>query len=161
MVRLIRRTMNLDVKLMVAWVNSGGPKGSEQAPAWVQMPERMPFYGTPEFKKLTLKVFVRKSFLEHNSYAHATIAIAHELSHVVLDSIRHPLRKEEKAVDLTAMLLGFSYLYRRAAIKKTVFHNRTEVRRLGYLSEPELDTACRILLPWRFRALHTVLDIFG
>lgn len=160
MVRLIRRTMNLDVKLKVGWVNSGGPKGSEQAPAWVQMPEIMPFYGTPEFKRLTLTMFIRKSFLECSSYAHATITIAHELSHVVLDSIRHPLRREEKAVDLTAMLLGFGYLYRRAAITKTVYHDRTEVTRLGYLSETELDAACRLLLPWRLRALHTVLEIF-
>ena len=27
MVRLIRRTMNLEVRLRVGWVNTGGPKG--------------------------------------------------------------------------------------------------------------------------------------
>jgi hypothetical protein len=102
MVRLVRRTMNLDVKLVVGWVNSGGPKGFENAPAWVQMPEQIPYYGTPEFKNLTLKLFVRKAFLANSTYQQVAIAIAHELSHIVLDSIRHPPRREEKAVDLTA-----------------------------------------------------------
>jgi len=158
MVRLIRRAMNLDVKLRVAWVNSGGPKGFESAPAWVLMPERMPYYGTPEFKKLTLEVFIRKSFLEQNSYTKAAVAIAHELSHVVLDSIQHPLRREEKAVDIAAMLLGFSDLYRRAAIEKRYFRGRIEISGLGYLTEAELNEACRILLPVRFRVLHRLRD---
>jgi hypothetical protein len=78
---------------------------------WIEIPENMPYYGTEAFKKVTLRMFLRKSFLATSTYEKAAIAIAHELSHVVLESIRHPLRKEEKAVDLTAMLLGFSWLY--------------------------------------------------
>jgi hypothetical protein len=158
MVRLILRAMNLDVRLVVGWVNSGGPKGHEQAPAWVSLADNMPFYGTPEFKKLTLKMFVRKSFLAQSSYAQAAITIAHELSHIVLDSVRHPLRREEKAVDLTAMLLGFSELYRRGAVEKEYFQNCTNIRQLGYLSEAELDAACRILLPWRLRVFHNIRE---
>jgi len=138
MVRLIRRTMNLDVKLIVGWVNRGGPKGFENAPAWVQMPERMPYYGSSEFKNLKMTILIRKSFLAQSTYEQIAIAISHELSHIVLDSIGHPLRKEEKAVDLTAMLLGFSHLYRRAAINKTYFQHRIETHRLGYLTEAEL-----------------------
>jgi hypothetical protein len=88
--------MSLDVKLIVGWVNSGGPNGTEAAPAWVEMPERMPSYGTPEFKKLRIKLFIRKSFLAESSYAQAAIIIGHELSHIVLDSIGHPASQRRK-----------------------------------------------------------------
>lgn len=151
MVRLIRRAMNLDVRLLVGWVNSGGPKGMAQTPAWVEIPANMPFYGSAEFKKLSIRMFLRKEFLEENSYDKVAIAIAHELSHVVLDSIYHPLRKEEKAVDLTAMLLGFSRLYMVAA--------HTSKGTLGYLTSSELSAAVRILVPTRFR-IARALSVF-
>jgi hypothetical protein len=143
MVRLIRSAMNLDVRLLVGWVNSGGAKEMSRAPAWVEMPTNMPFYGTPEFKKLSVRMFIRKEFLENSSYDKVAIAIAHELSHIVLDSIHHPLREEEKAVDLAAMLLGFSRLYMRGA--------HTTTSKLGYLTPSELAAAARILVPIRFR----------
>jgi hypothetical protein len=155
MVRLIRSAMSLDVRLLVGWVSSGGPKEMAQAPAWVELPANMPFYGTPEFKKLSIRLFLRKEFLESHSYDKVGIAIAHELSHVVLDSIHHPLRKEEKAVDLTAMLLGFSRLYMVAA--------HTSKGTLGYLTSSELGAAARILVPIRFRilrALSILVQIF-
>lgn len=150
MVRLIRSAMNLEVRLLVGWVNSGGSKEMTRAPAWVEMPVNMPFYGTAEFKKLSIKVFIRKDFLE-NRYDKVAIAIAHELSHIVLDSIHHPLRREEKAVDLTAMLLGFSRLYMIAA--------HTSKSTLGYLTLSELKVASRILVPIRWRAARG-LSIF-
>jgi len=37
--------------------------------------------------------------------------IAHELSHIVLSEIGHPLADSEEAVDLTAMLLGYRDIY--------------------------------------------------
>lgn len=151
MVRLIRSAMNLDVRLLVGWVNSGGPKEIAKAPAWVEMPANMPFYGSSEYKTLSIRMFLRKEFLETNSYDKVAIAIAHELSHIVLDSIHHPLRKEEKAVDLTAMLLGFSRLYMNAA--------HTSKGTLGYLTSSELSAAARILVPTRFR-IARALSLF-
>src|ERR1700686_2987982 len=57
-------------------------------------------------------------------------------------------RAEEKAVDLTAMLLGFSLLYRRAAhVVKRVGYNQYREERLGYLGPNELNEACRVLIP--------------
>lgn len=151
MVRFIRRAMNLEVRLLVGWVNDNGPKDRSKSPAWVEMPANMPLYGSSEFKTLSIRMFLRKDFLEANSYDKIAIAIAHELSHVVLDSIHHPLRTEEKAVDLTAMLLGFSRLYMVAA--------HTSKGRLGYLTSSELSVATRILVPTRFR-LARALSIF-
>jgi hypothetical protein len=116
MAQLIKKAMNIaDVTFRVFWVTDGAAKKRDnRAPAWIQLPrlpDRLPFYGTKEFKKMSLKIFFRKSFIKRQTYDKIAITIAHELSHVVLDSIRHPLFREEKAVDLTAMLLGFRRLY--------------------------------------------------
>jgi hypothetical protein len=144
-VRIVRRALNLEANLVVGWVNSGGPKDKPDAPAWVEMPADMPFHGTEAFRKLKLKVCFRKSFLEESDYDQVAVAVAHELSHIVLDSIHHPLRQEEKAVDLTAMLLGFRILYTSACYKERRSGNTITFRTLGYLSKREVEQANEIL----------------
>lgn len=153
-VKLIRNTMNVSVRLAVHWTDQ--VRGN--APAWVLLPEKMPYYGTPEFAKIRIDMFIRRSFAEARPCNEFAMAVAHEFSHVILDSIHHPLRKEEKAVDLTAMILGFSYLYRRGAhTVERVGLNRFANRTFGYLSKRELDTACRILVPAKMRVRHMTL----
>jgi hypothetical protein len=118
----------------------------------------MPNYGTPEFKKIKVDMFIRRPFAESEPYDRFAMAVAHEFSHVVLESINHSLRDDEKAVDLTAMMLGFSHLYRRAAhTVDWIGPNQFEHRTLGYLSESELKEACRILLPRKLRAKYATL----
>jgi hypothetical protein len=156
-VRLIRSTMNVGVNLRLHWT-SDAPKGSENARAWIMLPEKMPHYGTSAFKKLQLDIFILKSTRDKSTYDEFAITVAHELSHVVLESIEHPLRNEEKAVDLTAMILGFSYLYRSAAhTVRTVGYNQFQHHQLGYLSEKEMDVAAKILVPSRLRARRALL----
>jgi hypothetical protein len=147
-VRLVRQTMNLDIRLKVGWVNSGGPKENPDAPGWVSLPldiKEMPYHGTRAFKEMQLTMYFRKSFLETATYDEVASLVAHELSHVVLASIRHPLWKDEKAVDLTAMLLGFRRLYQLACYKERRTGNRIESKTLGYLSRDEVESANRIL----------------
>jgi len=96
-------------------------------------------------------MFLRKSLLENHTSDQVSIAIAHELSHVVLESIKHPLRKCEKAVDLTAMLLGFSRLYESASHTKECVGNCIRSFDLGYLSEHELKVANELLTPAHLR----------
>jgi hypothetical protein len=153
-VKLVRNTMNVNVRLTLHWTDQ--VRGN--ALAWVLLPEKMPYYGTPEFAKIGIDMFIRRSFAEARPYNEFAMAIAHEFSHVILDAIHHPLRREEKAVDLTAMILGFSYLYRRGAYTvELVGLNRFANRTLGYLSKRELDAACRILLPAKMRVQHLTL----
>jgi hypothetical protein len=104
----------------------------------------MPSYGTKAFKELTIKMFFRKSFIEQ-AYDEAAVAIAHELSHVVLESIRHPMRRCEKVVDLTAMLLGFRSLYASGSHKEQHFGNTISFRSIGYLRPEEIKRANRFL----------------
>jgi hypothetical protein len=105
----------------------------------------MPPYGSDEFKELRLDMYLRKSFLDQSAYDQIAIAIAHELSHIVLESIRHPLRRCEKAVDLTAMLLGFSGLYASGAHKEQQVYDTITIHGLGYLSIEEVMLAYELL----------------
>ena len=147
MLRLIRQSMNVQVRLTIAWVNSGGHKSDDgrEAPAWIELPAHMPRYGTAAFRDLKLTIFLRKSFLAESTYDEAAVAIAHELSHVVLDSIAHPLRRVERAVDLTAMLLGFRLLYQIACYKEFHSERMVTTKGLGYLSPAEVNLANDII----------------
>jgi hypothetical protein len=157
-VKLIRNTMNVGVGLTIHWTGGPPPKEIPGALAWINLPGKMPYYGTAAFKDLKLDIFIMKSFAQTKPYDQFAMAVAHELSHVVLESIEHPLRKEEKAVDLTAMILGFSYLYRSAAHTiQRVGYNQFQQNHLGYLSEREIDAAAKILVPSRLRAKHGML----
>lgn len=135
--------MNVEVDLRVLWVADGGASDapSREAPAWVNVPAEMPPYGSDAFKRLRLDVCLRRSFLDQSTYDQIAIVIAHELSHIVLNSIKHPLRGCEKAVDLTAMLLGFRRLYVSACEREEA----NKHLRLGYLSLSEVISAHNIL----------------
>lgn len=105
LVSRIRLAMRLkDLRLVVGFVNSGGPR---RAPAWITIPDPMPLYGSSAFRNISLTLFVRKSFLRGWSFEGVVAGIAHELSHALLASLHNPLWKDEVAVDLTAMILGF------------------------------------------------------
>jgi hypothetical protein len=155
-VALIKKTMKIECRLVVAWVNSGATKGMEEAPAWIRTPDPMPIYGTKAFRELTLTMFLRKSKLEQWSHDQMAIVVAHELSHVVLNSIGHPLRGCEKAVDLTAMVLGFQRLYVSGSYKEQRLQNSKSSYQLGYLSPHEVQLADQILAP---RAQRSTIKI--
>jgi hypothetical protein len=108
MVKTVRDGMGLPMRVQVGLVNQGGP---EKAPAWVSYPKPLPRLGTEAFKRTLVTVFLRKSFLAASEFESVVMAIAHELSHIVLFGIGHPLEEDEVAVDLTAMLLGYRDFY--------------------------------------------------
>jgi hypothetical protein len=125
MVRLVRDGMGLDVRIRVGLVNHGG---SLDAPAWVS---------TPQTTLVTLiTVFLRKSFLLESRFEVIVMAIAHELSHIVLNVNGHVLRECEEAVDLTAMLLGYRDIYVAGS---------AQMRTVGYLTPEEVRYAAMLL----------------
>ncbi|MES3004853.1 MAG: hypothetical protein V4690_01920 [Patescibacteria group bacterium] len=144
MVRHVQQLLRLDLKVKLLLVNSGGPV----APAWLRAPGDLPIYGTPRFREVTVEVYLRKSFLKETTYEQATLAIAHELCHVVLYSVKHRLQEVEEAVDLTSMLLGFREIW-LAGCSLTVTKSPPWYRRLftedqviikgyGYLTRDEV-----------------------
>ncbi len=94
--------------LQIGYVNSGGP---EEASCWVYMPTVMPQFGSSTLRKSKFTVYVRKRFLAVAPPDTVVAAFAHEMSHIVLGVISHPLRHNEKAVDLTAMVLGYRHFF--------------------------------------------------
>jgi hypothetical protein len=99
--------------------------------------------------------------LEGERYEKVVTAIAHEMSHIVLNGLDHPLREHEEAVDLTAMLLGYRDFYVAGAeysetgpsrflnklgaeIKRVFSGDGTrEYRWLGYLTPQEVCFAAK------------------
>ena len=109
MVHYIRTTLKLDLRIRVNFVNSDGPT---QVPACINMPATMPPYGTSAFRKTTITIYIQKTFLKQRPFETIVSAIAHELSHVVIEAIGHKLENQEEAVDLTAMVLGYRNFFR-------------------------------------------------
>jgi hypothetical protein len=88
-------------------------------------------------------VFLRKAFLLKYKFEHVVMAIAHELSHIVLFRIRHPLEEVEVAVDLTAMLLGYGEFYFIGFELLRTEH----LGSLGYLTGNEIRYAVQFVVP--------------
>jgi hypothetical protein len=124
---------NIDLKLKLGLVNSGGPN----APAWVNKPKRFPYLFSPQYRNTEVTVYLRKSFLAEVNFESTVLALAHEFSHIVLDSVNHPLKKHEEAVDLTAMLLGFRDIY----VTGSVIRKNDVEHQFGYLSLEEVKYA--------------------
>lgn len=143
MVYYIQSVLHLDLTMRLGLVNSGGPS---RAPAWIEAPVPMPTYGTVAFRQLTVTMYVRKVFLTEGGFEGVVVAIAHELCHLVLNATAHPLRKQEEAVDLTAMLLGFRDFYVTGcqSVRKKVLsadYELYEIRSRGYLTQEEVSHA--------------------
>jgi hypothetical protein len=166
MVKFVRDSMNLGLRIRVGLSNVESPT---QAPAWVQMPSPMPPFGTPAFKQTLVTVFLSKSFLSRATFDQVILAVAHEISHIVLNGTNHALRDQETAVDLTAMLLGYRDFYvggcESVRIERRWF-SRVEThahQRYGYLTPNEVRYADRILVRRfglsRFRSWHSVRTV--
>src|SRR3989344_4239968 len=137
MILHIQSILNLGMKVRLGLVNDGGP----DAPAWVSRPANIPFYGTSEFQQFRVTIYLRKSFLRKGNFDEVVVAIAHELSHVLLDAVDHSLQKEEEAVDLTAMLFGFRDFYVTGCRSTHIEGDICETRVMGYLTYEEVGHA--------------------
>jgi hypothetical protein len=138
MVSLIRRQLCLDIRVMLALVNSGGKPNS---PAWVVSPSPMPMIGTKSFENALITLYLRKSFLHEAGFDTVAAGIAHEFSHVILNSLHHRLKKQEEFVDLTAMFLGFKDFFLTGAVVVKRHAGWTETAQFSYLSPEEISYA--------------------
>lgn len=153
----IKNSMRLDLRVGLRIVEAS----DASPPMWIEVPHAMPAYGTEEFRRTRVIVNARRDVLEAKSFVCVVAGFSHELAHVVLFSARHRLQHEEKAVDLTAMILGYQAFVGSAEVVKTeglllsillailllptglMFWRGTKTRtwRLGYLSREEAAVA--------------------
>ena len=75
--------------------------------AFIIHPPSFPIYGTSSFNNLKLSMFIFRKFLDTSPFESFVFLVAHELSHIILCAVNHPLQHNEIAVDMTAMMLGF------------------------------------------------------
>lgn len=112
MVKAIRDNMGLNLRVRVGIVNEGGPVG---APAWASAPKPMPLFGTAEFQRTLVTVFLRKAFVGSHYFEEVAIAIAHEPSHIVLFGINHSparMRRSRRSNCDAARLSRFIYRWK-------------------------------------------------
>jgi len=158
--------LNLPIKIDLQYVKPGDTSGnhfqsrdmvttdhsghaSDSITAQVLMPSFLPLYGSEEFRNLTFTVKVSQSCTESPRVLIAILA--HELSHIVLNSLWYPDKENEIKTDLTAMLLGFRDAMRdgRKLITDetpilTASNQRvTRTTTYGYLSDELFDCAHR------------------
>ena len=168
MLLTVKKQLRLNMRLVLGLVNNetDGPltRTGTRPPAWTTWPEDLPPFWDPRFKDALVTVYIRRSFIADVPASRLTIAMAHELSHIVLEALRHPLRKVEEAVDLTAMLLGYRQLVAKHAVRvrhtsgwkeepyeairagrapKWVDTTHTDI--LGYLSQEEIRYALTLM----------------
>jgi hypothetical protein len=159
MVREIRNSMNIDVRIRLG-IATNDEQGRKNAPAWIGLPQPMPIYGTKAFNRLHLTIYIRRSFLREAPFETVVVTIAHEISHIVI-SATHRYARHEQAVDLTAMILGYRLFFLKGSMYSPVKNSGvlgrfmeklrglmnkqsnepSDVRKVGYLSESEIEFA--------------------
>jgi hypothetical protein len=110
-------------------------------------------------------MYLRKEFMRQMPFEVVVCAIAHEMAHIVLAATGSPLRDNEKAVDITAMISGFADLYVRGVTHQAKYRvwkptsqgtgftvsdgeaveTKTIHHKLGYLSVPEVNLVASLI----------------
>lgn len=152
MVYQIKTMLNLSYPIVLGLVNKGGPPN---ALAWIETLGDYPRLWERMFRKVSITMYLRKSFLAEGTFETAVLAMAHELCHVVLRSTWHVLRDQEEAVDLTAMLLGFRDFYvtgcrtvrmaKPSRFEYFVGIERRDISTVGYLTPEEVSYAAEYM----------------
>ena len=126
-------------------------RGTSGITAQVSIPPNLPFYGTTSMVNFPINVRLSENCAEHP--ATLISVMAHELSHIVLHSMRHEEKENEFYTDLTAMILGFANIMKRGrkVVKKSTSTDwnglsrttttTTETKTYGYLSDNNFNFA--------------------
>lgn len=74
--------------------------------AYVNIPSDIPMYGSDRFNRMTFMIYISKSAtIRYETFVYT---LAHEMSHIVLNSMHHKCKESEEATDLLVMVKGFS-----------------------------------------------------
>jgi hypothetical protein len=84
--------------------------------AWINIPEPSPRYVDGDFLRMSVHITIRELLLRRGSIEAIAFMLAHELCHALLNSFNHPLRRNEKVVDLLAMHCGCALLFESFAL---------------------------------------------
>ena len=113
--------------------------GGESISAQVLIPSNLPFYGSPALKNYPITVKISNNCRKYP--ATFSMILSHELTHVLLYSLNSPEKNNEIYTDLTAMMLGFVYIYevgrKATTTEEFLMYKYTETSTYGYLSDEQ------------------------
>jgi len=119
-------------------------RGTQGIVAQVTIPENLPIYGTPAFAAHIIRITTGDAIGKIPAET-AIAIIAHELSHILLHSLRHHDRDSEKCTDLVPIALGFANIVRSGRVVTTSTRagnvTTTLTTTYGYLSDAEFEEA--------------------
>ncbi len=113
-------------------------RGSASVTAQVLIPGNLPIYGVSALTDFPIDVRISENGASQ-PYTFTTI-MAHEMSHILLHSVRHPEANNEFYADLTPMVLGFSAIIAAGRkVTSTIGGSTTSTReiRFGYLTDEQ------------------------
>lgn len=121
-------------------------RGIEGIEAQVVIPSNLPLFGSAELRRYPISVLITPAFRTAKPETGITI-LAHELSHVLLHSLRHPERDSEVFTDLVPLMLGFAEIVQRGrTVSSETYQGRvthTTTTTYGYLSDADFSFALR------------------
>lgn len=114
--------------------------GCEGIYAQVHIPQDLPFYGSPQLNNFEIRVLANRKILNHRDTF--VMVVAHELSHILLESLRFIKKNNEIYVDLVQILLGFGDFYKRGRIiVESLSENKYRKTTIGYLTDENVSFA--------------------
>ena len=117
--------------------------------AQVELPSSMPIYGSKELNGYPINIKISDNSIEIPIVF--ALIMSHELSHVLLYSIRHSKKENEFYTDLTAIMQGFLNIFSigrkmiETDVKQGILNitTRTQTTIYGYLNDSQFDFACK------------------
>ncbi len=119
-------------------------RGIEGIEAQVTIPSNLPLFGSADLRRFQIGVLLSPAFRTAAPETAITI-LAHELSHILLHSLRHPERDSEVFTDLVPIVLGFIEIVERGRTDTSVAYEagatRITATTYGYLSDVDFSFA--------------------
>jgi len=144
-VKFVQEITNQDIYFQNRGVEKTGywDQGMTGIAAQVSIPNDLPFYWNPLLKNFPINVKVNENC---NAQSETFVAVmAHELSHLILHSLKHPQRDNELFTDLIAMILGFSTIIEKGRkVQRALQYGNiieTKTTTYGYLSDDQFQFA--------------------
>lgn len=117
----------------------------------IGMPQLLPMPDTEAYKNFKLRLRI-KCFLRQEKFESFATVMAHEMSHIVLHTIRHELKGSEIATDLCAMTQGFYEIFR--------FGRKTFRGQYGYLDDKQFHLAYLWIVSRKSHGLKKIWNNF-
>lgn len=146
-VYLLASQCGLPIRIIIRWLDNFG------IPAKVQIPNDLPFFGSPKLVNFPIVIKVSSSLRKDSDVL--PMILAHEIAHILLHSLNFRHKESEQYTDIAAISLGFQEIFRyaRKIINEKVSYSgfwlfpstitttiNTTTKEYGYLTDEQFRT---------------------